>query len=213
MTTIIPTIFATSKQQFDKKFKILIDISKKLHIDFMDGQFVKAKSIKLSDVPNLKNFENEFEAHLMVRDPNKWLKRLKNKGFKKVLFHYSSIKLKEIPKLIDEIHKLDMKAFITINPRIHEDKIFPFLSKCDGILVMGIHPGAEKQRMVYKTHYKIRNIRERNKSIPIQVDGGVNDYTVASLVEDGATLLNSGSFISKSKDPKKSMEELEALAG
>ena len=210
---IIPTIFANSKQQFDKRFNILIDVSKEIQIDFMDRHFVQNKSIALSDVPNLRNFNARFEAHLMVRDPRHWIKRLKNKGFQKVIFHNSALDDDEdIRDLINEIHKLDMEAFVAINPEVREDDIFDFLDECDGIAIMGVKPGKEKQDLLYKTYYKLENIRKINKKIPLQVDGGVNLFTAKDLVKSGATILNSGSFISKSKEPKKAFKELSDIA-
>jgi len=208
MIKIIPTIFAISKQEFDEKFNKLTKISKELQIDFMDGHFVRSKSIKLSDVPNLRNFDNKFEAHLMVRHPETWIKRLKNKGFQKVIFHYSSLDENEIIKLIDGIHKLDMEAFIAINPEIREDEIFDFLNKIDGVLIMGVKPGKEKQHILTKTYYKLENLRRESKKIPLQVDGGVNLYTIKELVKSGATILNSGSFISRAENPIGALNEL-----
>lgn len=206
---IIPTILATSKKQFDKRFEKLRDFAKEIQIDFMDGHFVDKKSIKLSVVPTLKNYDIKFEAHIMVRDPKKWVKRLKNRGFSKVIFHWSAIRDEdEVRKVINEIHKLDMEAFIAINPEIREDEIYSLLDNLDGVLIMGVSPGKEKQKLLHKTYYKIANLRQENKKIPIQVDGGVNLYTAPQLVEEGATILNSGSFIARSKHSKEVYEDL-----
>jgi len=87
---IIPTIFSKNKKQFNERFNKLIKISKNIQIDFMDGKFVKAKSVQLSQIPNLKKYKNNFEAHLMVKNPESWITKLKQKGFKKIIFHYSS---------------------------------------------------------------------------------------------------------------------------
>tara|TARA_Y100000310_G_scaffold327843_1_gene394811 strand:- start:2254 stop:2895 length:642 start_codon:yes stop_codon:yes gene_type:complete len=208
---IIPTIFAISKKEFDKKFKTLTPLSKKIQIDFMDKKFVTNKSVKLSDIPNLKNFDNEFEAHLMIHNPKTWIKRLKNKGFQKVIFHYETLTEKEIPKLINEIQKLDMQAFLAINPKTREEKTFPFLKHVDGIMIMGVTPGGEHQRILRKTYYKIQNLREKSKSVIIQIDGGVNSRTAPYLVKDGANILNSGSYISKNKNPKEALEYLKSV--
>lgn len=206
---IIPTVFAKEKKEFDKRFNILIEISDYIQIDFMDGHFVRSSGIKLSDVPNLRNFKNKFEAHLMVKDPLHWIKRLKNKGFSKVIFHYEVIKEKKaIENIINEIHKEDMDAFIAINPETFEDKIFDYLALVEGVLIMGVHPGKEKQTLAYKTHYKLKNIREKSKKIILQVDGGVNIYTAPALAKSGADILNSGSFIGKNKNPQEAYEML-----
>ncbi|MEM3113054.1 MAG: hypothetical protein QXI33_01370 [Candidatus Pacearchaeota archaeon] len=212
MVKIIPTIFAKTKKEFDERFFKIIKISKEIQIDFMDGHFVRNKGIKLSDVPNLKHFKNKFEAHLMTNHPNTWIKRLKNKGFHKVIFHYESLKNEnEIKKLVNEIHKLDMEAFIAINPDTHESKILSVLNFIDGILIMGVYPGKEHQKLIFKTYLKIKNIREKNKKIPIQVDGGVNFHNSRRLSEEGATILNSGSLIANSDNPKEVLEELRFL--
>ncbi|MEM3074863.1 MAG: hypothetical protein QW727_02900 [Candidatus Pacearchaeota archaeon] len=210
MVEIIPTIFATSKRMFDEKFNKLVPISKKLQVDFMDGHFVTKKSIKLSNVPNLRNYKVEFEAHLMVRNPRSWIKRLKNKGFKKVIFHYPTTQLSEdkVKKLVNDIHKLDMEAFIAISPEVREDEVFPFLNYVEGILIMGVNPGREKQHLLHKTYYKLQNLRKLNKRIPLQVDGGVNPHTIKDLVDAGATIINSGSFVSRSDNPKQALKGL-----
>lgn len=206
---IIPTILAVSRKKFNEKFNILIELSKEIQIDFMDGQFVEKKSVKLSDVPNLRNFDNKFEAHLMVENPGKWVKRLKNKGFDKVIFHWSTLSdEEEVKKVINEIHKLDMEAFVAINPEIREDEVIPVIEEADGILIMGVRPGKEKQDLLYKTYYKLENLRAMSKKVVLQVDGGVNLVTAPDLIKSGANILNSGSFISKSKDPEGAYEKL-----
>ncbi|PIN94465.1 hypothetical protein COU53_03550 [Candidatus Pacearchaeota archaeon CG10_big_fil_rev_8_21_14_0_10_30_48] len=206
---IIPTILATSKKQFDKRFEKLRDFAKEIQIDFMDGHFVDKKSIKLSVVPTLKNYDIKFEAHIMVRDPKKWVKRLKNRGFSKVIFHWSAIRDEdEVRKVINEIHKLDMEAFVAINPEVREDEVIPIMHDADGILIMGVRPGKEKQDLLYKTYYKLENLRAINKKLVLQVDGGVNLVTARDLVKSGANILNSGSLISKSKNPEEKYNEL-----
>lgn len=196
---------------FDEKFNKLLDVSKKLQIDFMDGQFVIKRSIKLADVPSLRDFTNEFEAHLMVKNPRSWIKRLKNKGFKKVIFHYSAMDFDEekTKKLVNDIHKLDMVAFVAINPEVREDEVFNILKDVDGILIMGVHPGREKQHLLDKTHWKLKNLRKEHNKIILQVDGGVNPFTAPELEKSGADILNTGSFVSRSDNPKEALKGLQ----
>ena len=44
------------------------------------------KSVSLKEIPNLKKYKNNFEAHLMCYHPEKYIKKLKQKGFKKIIF-------------------------------------------------------------------------------------------------------------------------------
>src|SRR6267378_2103541 len=87
---IIPTVFCKNKKDFKERFSKLIKISKEIQIDFMDGRFVKSKFIDFSAIPNLKRYNNNFEAHLMVQNPIKYILKLKKKGFKKIIFHFNT---------------------------------------------------------------------------------------------------------------------------
>ncbi|MEK6873499.1 MAG: hypothetical protein AABW91_01530 [Nanoarchaeota archaeon] len=210
---IIPTVFAEKKKEFDERFDKLINVSDELQIDFMDGKFVRGKSVKLSDISNLKRYDNKFEAHLMISKPMDWIKRLKNKGFYKVIFHLKkNDKEAEVRKMINEIQKQDMEAFIAISPEIREESVFPYLNQADGVLIMGVKPGMESQKLVHKTFYKIENIRKRNPEINIQVDGGVSPKNIKYLVAAGANIINTGSFVANSPVPKQALRVLYKLA-
>src|SRR3989338_6887684 len=105
---IIPTIFALNEEDFQHRFDKLIKISKELQIDFMDGKFVKSKSINFSIIPNLRKFKkHRFEAHLMTLHPEKYISILKKKGFKKIIFHFDT---DDNVKTIALIKKAKMKA-------------------------------------------------------------------------------------------------------
>ncbi|PIN89420.1 hypothetical protein COU60_03430 [Candidatus Pacearchaeota archaeon CG10_big_fil_rev_8_21_14_0_10_34_76] len=217
MNHVIPSIFAESKEEFDEKFSNLVKISKKIQIDFMDGKFVSAKGIRASNVPNLKKYKNDFEAHLMVYRPEKWISKMKKKGFKKIIFHYGAIKdSKKIFKLIMRIKKNNMGAWVAFNPnvKIREilesvDKIKKFGASVDGIMFMGVYPGKEGQRLNPLVVENVIAFKRLYPEVIVQVDGGVNDNSVRKLVKAGVDIVNSGSFISNSEDPKKALKVLE----
>src|SRR3989344_5043090 len=164
---IIPTIFAHNKKEFSQRFQKLLPISKNLQIDFMDGKFVKSKSISLSNIPNLKKYKKNFEAHLMVKNPDNYLKKLKKKGFNKIIFHYISTNDSE--KTIKKIKQLKLSAWLAINPQVSI------------------------------------------KKIKVQIDGGVNDKTLVLLAKLGVNYINSGSYISDSKNPGQTLKKLNNL--
>lgn len=212
MKKIIPTVFATSNHEFKERFNKLIKISKNIQIDFMDGKFVKSKSISITALPNLKKYKNNFEAHLMVKAPEKYIKKLSSKGFKKIIFHYEAIKNpNKIIQLAIKIKKLNLVPFLAINPSTPLSKILPILSYFHGALFLGVNPGKEHQHFIPKVYEKIKQLRKINKKIIIQVDGGVNENVVKKLKKLGANYINSGSFISDSKNPKQTIKNLNVL--
>jgi ribulose-phosphate 3-epimerase len=210
MNKIIPTVFSTNKKKFDERFTKLIRISKDIQIDIMDGHFVRNESVLMKQLPDLRKYKNNFEIHLMVRRPEKYLKQAKEFGFKKIIFHYESFwNNKKAIEFTKNIKKKGMKAFIALNPETSVAKIIPLLKEVEGILIMGVHPGREHQELIPRTFYKIKEIRKHNKSIPIQIDGGVSIKTINKLKDSGATIFNSGSYISNSDNPMKAIKNLQ----
>lgn len=195
---IIPTVFAHNKKEFQLRFAKLLPISKSIQIDFMDGKFVKSRSISLNQIPNLKKFKNNFEAHLMAKNPEKYLSKLKQKGFKKVIFHVETASPEKISS--------SLELFVAINPETPIEKLIPFLPKVKGILVMGVHPGKEHQKFIPSVYKKISNLKRLNKKI--QVDGGVNEKVAKKLAKLKVDFVNIGSFISASENPKESLNKL-----
>lgn len=213
MSQIIPTVFAHSKQEFCTRLKKLAHSTKNLQVDLMDGQFVKSKSIHISELPNLKKYKNNFEAHLMTLTPQKYIPSLQKKGFKKIIFHYESLPDKEsICSTLTLIHDKKMAAWLAINPETPIEATIPFLNKVDGILLMGVHPGKEHQTFIPSVYKKISQLKKLSKKIKIQVDGGVNEQTISKLARSGVSIFNSGSYTADADDPKKAIQKLRELA-
>lgn len=203
---IIPTVFSKNKEEFEARFKIIQTTSKEMQIDFMDGKFVKSKSVSLKEIKLDKG--NKYEAHLMTFKPYFYLQLLKNKGFSKVIFHYESCDAEEIEKTISLGHKLRLKVFIALNPETPITLIIPFLNEVDGVLLMGVNPGKENQRSIPEVYDKIKELRKVDKKIIIQIDGGVDIEIAKTLRKLGANILNTGSFVAEAEEPKKALNSL-----
>lgn len=202
---IIPTIFAHNKKEFHERFEKLVPIANYFQIDFMDAKFVPAKSMQLKDVPTLPKNKN-FEAHLMCLNPENYFKALKKKGFKKIIFHIETTSGPE--KLIKKIKTLGMKSMVAINPETSLEKI----PKNSDVMFMGVHPGKEHQTFIPEVYDKIAELRSQDKTCFIQVDGGITPEVIKKLARLKVNAVNSGSFISSSPNPKKSLKELKSLS-
>lgn len=211
MNKIIPTVFATSKKEFKTRFEKLVQISPFIQVDIMDGKLVKSNSISPRDLPNVSNFHINFEAHLMVKNPQKYISLLHKKGFKKLIVHYEAFwDNKSLIETLFQIRDtMKMKAFLALNPETSIAKVYPLLAYVDGILLMGVHPGREHQKFISRVYTKISELRKKDSKIPIQIDGGVNIKNLDHLKQKGATIFNSGSFVAESKDPKKALQILQ----
>jgi len=208
MNHIIPTIFAKNKKQFQDRFQKLLPISKNLQIDIMDGKFVRAKSISISQILKLPKTHN-FEAHLMTEYPQKRIPKIKRLGFKKFIFHYSAVKKPE--QVIQRAKNHKLAVWIAINPKTPVEKIIPLLPMLDGVLFMGVVPGHENQSFIPSVLKKIKTLRKISPKTKTQVDGGATPKIVKKLAKLGVTYVNSGSYISSSENPKQAYKKLSAL--
>lgn len=205
----IPTIFAKNKKEFNDRFQKLLPISNNLHIDFMDGKFVRENSISIKEIPNLRKYKNNFEAHLMTENPEKSIKKLKRKGFKKIIFHYESLtNYEEAEKIIKKAKRQKLIPVIAINPETKVAHILPFINQIEGVLFMGVRPGREHQSFIPKVYKKIKQLKKLNKKVKIQVDGGINFQVAKKLSKLGVDAVNSGSLIAEAKNPKEVYNKL-----
>lgn len=209
MREIIPTIFTKDKRSFTKRFNKVSKISKKLQVDIADGKFVSFKSIDVNSIPSFSRSKLFLEAHLMVKNPEKYIESLRRKGFKKIIFHTEAVDEEDFSMLVDRITALGMIPVVALSAETRLstkqlDRIY--LTKF--VLFMGIHPGGETRPFKMHVLKKIEKLKNLQKKVTIQIDGGVNPKTAKLLFDAGANILNSGSYICDSKDPKKAMDEL-----
>lgn len=210
MTRIIPTIFAKKQQEFQERFERLMPIASEFQIDFMDGKFHSVKGVMPSQLKILP--QKSFEAHMMVKEPHRYVDQAKKLGFQRYLFHIESQDSEAQTKLlIKKIHESGMKAGVVLNPKTSINKIKPFLKEADLVMFMGHEPGHENVGVDSQVYKKIRNLREQFPRLPIEVDGGVDEKTAARFKRAGATRLSVGSAISSAKDPRDALRKLRGL--
>ncbi len=208
MVQIIPSILATSEEQYQNNlFKLAASSSFKegwVHIDFADNKFVQNKTI---DPEIVGKFPTNFrkEAHLMVSHPKEWIEKLVKAGFERIIFHIES---EEDPnKLIDNIRKMGLGVGIAIKMDTDILKLEPFANKIDLIVVMSIIPGFQGQPFIIQSLDRIREMKDNNWPVKIEVDGSVNDKNIKAIIEAGADLLVVGSFLLKG-DTEENLEKL-----
>src|SRR5699024_6612243 len=108
--------------------------------------------------------------------------------------------------------KTNVKAGVVINPGTSVDAIIPVLKMVDYVLVMTVNPGFGGQTFIQESIDKLDQLdkmkKELNLSFEIEVDGGINEETVATVIEHGATMLVAGSYFFKQKDYKQVTQTL-----
>lgn len=196
---ISPSILASDYANLESELK-RIESSDLIHIDVMDGHFVPNISIGAPVVQAIKKVCSvPFDVHLMISNPIDYVEDFANAGADIICFHAESNS--DIGETIDKIISLGKKAALAVKPATDIDVVLPYLDKLEMVLVMTVEPGFGGQSFMQSTMPKIEKLREINKDIDIEVDGGINADTVKIAAKAGANVFVAGSAVFKSDNP------------
>ena len=182
-----------------------------VHVDVMDGHFVPNITIGVPVVKSLRKATDlVLDTHLMIENPEKYVKPFAEAGADILTFHYEACSdVNHAEEVISLIKSLGVKAGISIKPATEPEKIFPLLDKVDLVLVMTVEPGFGGQEFMHDCAMKIPVIKANApENIVIQVDGGINNLTSKICTSLGANSIVAGSYIFGHSDYKCAVESL-----
>ncbi len=184
-----------------------------LHIDVMDGCFVKETAFSIEELKRInKRTKKPLDVHLMVFDVEKYLEVLKGLKVSFITFHYE---VKKNINMIKKIKKMGIKCGISVKPNTDIKDIFSLLPYLDLVLIMSVEPGYSGQTFLSTTYEKIKIIKKEiinNKfNTLISVDGGINDKNAVKCIECGADMLVSNSFILSHNDYQAKISSLRGI--
>lgn len=183
-----------------------------LHLDVMDGHFVPNLSYGLTLVEAFAGMTRlPLEAHLMISNPGDYIERYYNAGASSLIVHAEATG--HARPVLEKIRDLGAVAGLAINPPTPVDALHDCLDVCDQVLVMSVMPGFGGQEFDRVALDKLRALRRMARpELLLEIDGGVNEATLAESVAAGAQLLVIGSGIFKHHDYQAALEQLTALA-
>ena len=181
-----------------------------VHIDVMDGIFVDRKAFGVDAIVELDTYL-KLVVHLMAVNPESLVPDYALAGADTITFHVEAVK--DPAAVIKMIKDEGCKAGISLKPGTPLEKIKPFLKDADVVLVMAVEPGRGGQELIPKMLDRIKEIRKLNRKIDIEVDGGINKYTINDAKKAGANKFVVGTAIFSQKDPLKAIEELKKMIG
>ncbi len=187
-----------------------------VHVDVMDGHFVPNITIGVPVVKSLRKATTlPLDVHLMIMDPDRFLEPFIDAGANMVSVHVEV--LPHLHRTVEQIKKFGAKAGVVLNPSTPVSAIEEVAGDVDFVLVMSVNPGFGGQVFIPRSLAKIRAVRALldragNRAAPIEVDGGVDMNTVASVVEAGADWLVAGQAIFGTADAEKAARALKAAA-
>lgn len=176
-----------------------------LHFDVMDGIFVNNITFGLPVLQQVrKATDMTLDVHLMIADPLKYVKKFADFGADMISFHIES--QSDTMETIKAIRECSIRTALAIKPATPAEDVYEYLPYLDMVLVMTVEPGFGGQSFMPETVDKICKIREKANSLgletDIEVDGGINDKTASVVLDAGANVLVSGSYLFASDDMK-----------
>lgn len=178
-----------------------------LHFDVMDGEFVENITFGSSVLNAVRPHSRAFrDVHLMVAHPMRQIRLFAEAGADNITFHVESDCDPE--EAIAEIHRLGIRAGISVKPGTPVSAIEPYIAAADMVLVMTVEPGYGGQGFIHSTLDKIRQIRALDPDKYIEVDGGINPETSKLVREAGANVLVAGTFLFRAQDMAAAVKEL-----
>lgn len=178
-----------------------------LHVDVMDGQFVRPITFGTAMVEALRRSCDLFlDVHLMVREPRAVVEDMLQVGAHGITIHAEAARRPEA--LLQIIRAGGAKAGLALNPDTPLSEIQPLLPLCDLVLIMTVFPGYGGQRMIVEALDKARELRRRYPDLDLEVDGGVNLETVSLAREAGINILVAGTAIFGAADPAQAIRAL-----
>ncbi len=186
-----------------------------VHVDVMDGHFVPNITIGPDVVKALRpHSKKTFDVHLMIQPADPYLQAFAEAGSDIITVHAEAGP--HLDRTLQVIRGLGKKAGVSLNPSTPAVAIAHVLDKVDLILVMTVNPGFGGQSFIASQLSKIAEIRAMigERSIELEVDGGINEETAPQAVAAGATVLVAGSAVfGKGSDYRATIAALRAAAG
>lgn len=183
-----------------------------LHIDVMDGHFVPNLTLGPAVVQAIRSRSRlVFDVHLMIEDPFKFAPRFIEAGADIITFHLEVPV--SVPEVISLIKNKNRKVGLALNPATSLEALRDLLendelkNNIDMVLLMTVNPGFGGQRFMPEVLPKIKELR-RIFNGDIEVDGGINQETIKSVVAAGANIIVAGTAIFGSSDLKKAITRL-----
>jgi ribulose-phosphate 3-epimerase len=173
-----------------------------IHIDVMDGRFVPTITMgSLVVEAARRSTKLPLDVHLMVAEPDHLLSEFAQAGANIITVHWEACP--HLHRTLQTIKSLGCRAGVAINPHIPANFLSEVIHLIDQVNVMTVNPGAGGQAFLPETLPKIRQIRQMiadsGRDIDVEVDGGVNATTAATVIGAGANILIAGSAVFNSK--------------
>ena len=179
-----------------------------IHVDVMDGHFVPNITIGPLIVEAVRSVTSlPIDVHLMIENPDNYIS-----AFAKAGASWISVQIEtsvHLNRSVQLIRECGARPGIVLNPSTPIQALEWIIEAVDYVLIMSVNPGFGGQAFITNSLDKIKALRQmirsKNLNTLIQVDGGVNEKTIADVAAAGTDIFVAGSAIFGSDDYQKTI--------
>ena len=194
---VVPAILTDDPSTLKKMVHQAKNFTDCVQIDIMDGRFVPSRSVTWEQVADL-SVKLNWEAHLMVMQPEKCLKGFKQAGASKIIFHHEATTSPH--DVISRIKNLGLEVGLAVNPDTPVSAI-----------LLTVTPGFYGSQFIPEVMDKVAELRSIQPEIEIGVDGGVKESNIREIASAGVDYICVGSAVFMQTDPAESYRRLQSL--
>ncbi|WP_185872966.1 ribulose-phosphate 3-epimerase [Blattabacterium cuenoti] len=184
------------------------------HIDIMDSSFVSNISFGGLFLQYVKKYASKpIDVHLMIFQPERYIKQFKQCGADHIHIHYEACL--HLNRTICSIKENGMKVGVALNPHTPIILLKDLIKYIDFVLLMSVNPGFSGQKFIIQTYKKLKEakdlISKEQSSALIEIDGGINLDNYSVLFKHGADILVSGSSIFSASNPTTIIKKMKSV--
>ena len=217
MKVIAPSILSADFSRLGKEIEAVEAAGADwIHADVMDGHFVPNITIGPLIVEAVRRVTSlPIDVHLMIENPDDYIPAFAEAGASLISVQVeTSIHLNRSVQLIREC---GARPGVVLNPSTPVQTLEWIIEDVDYVLIMSVNPGFGGQAFIKNSLDKVRTLRQliqrKNLQTLIEIDGGVNEKTIADIVTAGVDVFVAGSAIFGSSDYRKTINNLKEKIG
>jgi ribulose-phosphate 3-epimerase len=215
MKILAPSILSADLSNLAQQIRMVeIGGADWIHCDIMDGHFVPNITFGPVVVKAARKCTKlPLDVHLMIKNPDNYLEDFCNAGADIISVHFEEVV--HLNRTVNRIKELGAKAGVVINPSTPVSSLKDIAEYIDLLLIMTVNPGFGGQSFISNSERRISEAVELRKSLNakflIEVDGGINNKTIKSVLKAGCDVFVAGSSIFHNDNISAATAELKNL--
>jgi len=174
-----------------------------IHADVMDGHFVPNITFGPLIVESVRRVTAlPIDVHLMIENPNDYIPVFADAGASLISVQVEAST--HLNRSVQLIRECGARPGVVLNPSTPIQTLEWIIDIVDYVLIMSVNPGFGGQAFIKNSLEKVSALRQliQRKKLKtlIEIDGGVNEKTIADIAAAGVDVYVAGSAIFGSRD-------------